>query len=104
MKTQKTRLQRSIRTISELCRRQRHSPLESQHVALSQRLRGHYGYFGLNGNIGRLEQVARATEELWFKWLRRRSQRARRLTWERFEQYLEARPLPQRRINIKIWA
>jgi group II intron reverse transcriptase/maturase len=104
MKTQRSRYQRSVRTISELCRSQRHDSLERQHDALSQRLRGHYGYFGVNGNVGRLEQIYRATEKVWFKWLRRRSQRARRLTWERFRKYLEAHPLPQPRITVQIWA
>ena len=104
MKTQRSRYQRSVRTISELCRSQRHDPLERQHDALSQRLRGHYGYFGVNGNVGRLEQIYRATEKVWFKWLRRRSQRATRLTWERFRKYLEAHPLPQPRITVQIWA
>lgn len=103
MKTQRTRLQRSIGAISELCRSQRHSPLQSQHVALSQRLLGHYGYFGVNGNARSLEQIYRATEDIWFKWLRRRSHRAKRLTWERFEKYLEARPLPLPRISIQVW-
>jgi group II intron reverse transcriptase/maturase len=103
MKTQKARLQRSIRTISELCRRQRHSPLVRQHAALSQRLHGHYNYFGVNGNVGRLEQYLRAVERIWHKWLRRRSQRGNRLTWERFGKYLEARPLPQPRITVQVW-
>jgi len=103
MRTQRSRFQRSVRTISELCRSHRHDPLQRQHDALSQRLRGHFNYFGVNGNVGRLEQIYRATCMVWFKWLRRRSQRGRRLTWERFEKYLEARPLPQPRITVQIW-
>jgi len=103
LKTQSSRLRRSIRTISELCRSHRHSPLQQQHDALSQRLRGHFNYFGVSGNIGSLERIHRATCMVWYKWLRRRSQRGGRLTWERFEKYLEVHPLPQPRIAVQIW-
>jgi hypothetical protein len=43
-------------------------------------------------------QVKRA----WFKWLRRRSQKAH-LTWERFGGILKRLPLPTPRITVQIW-
>ena len=85
---------RAIVTLGDWCRRHRHLSLKDQHAALSRRLRGHYQYFGVNGNVQSLRQVLHTTEQQWLKWLRRRSQRGNRLTWERFIAYLKAHPLP----------
>jgi len=87
MKTRKARIQRILTTLGEWCRRHRHLPLKEQHAALSRRLRGHYQYFGVNGNTRCLRQVRYQAQRVWFKWLQRRSQRAGRLTW-----------------NVQIWA
>lgn len=104
MKTRKARIQRAITAIGDWCRRHRHLPLEEQHAALVRRISGHYRYFGVNGNSRCLSQILRYAERMWLKWLRRRSQRGRRLTWERFRAYLQAHPLPQPRICVSIWA
>lgn len=104
MKTRKARVQKAIQAISEWVRRHRHHSCKEQHAALSRRLRGHYQYFGVNGNVRRMRLLERYVEREWFKWLRRRSQRARRLTWERFNAYLQAHPLPPPRIYVAIWA
>jgi group II intron reverse transcriptase/maturase len=103
MKTRKARIQRALVALGEWCRRHRHLPLKDQHAALSRRLRGHFRYFGVNGNARSLQQVRFRTERLWLKWLQRRSQRGRRLTWERFRAYLKAHPLPPPRISVQIW-
>jgi len=77
VKTRKARLQRAVVALGEWCRRHRHDPLKEQHAALSRRLRGHYNYFGVNGNARCLTQVLRRLERTWRRWLRRRSQRTR---------------------------
>lgn len=104
MKTRRARLQRTLHNLSEWCRRHRHLPLTEQHAALTRRLRGHYRYFGVNGNIRSLQQVLHRTRQLWLHHLQRRSQRGRRLNWKRFRAYLEAHPLPTPRIHAQIWA
>lgn len=104
MKTRKARIQRALVALGEWCRRHRHLSLKDQHAALSRRLRGHYQYFGVNGNSRSLQQVRCRTERLWLKGLRRRGQRRNRLTWERFSAYLKAHPLPSPRISVQIWA
>ena len=102
LKTRRARLQKAIQAIADFCRRHRHEPVKEQHAALCQRLRGHYQYFGVNGNIIRLRKVGFAAERSWCKWLRRRSQRSR-LTWERFHALLVALPFPRTRIFVQIW-
>ena len=51
---------------------------------------------------GSLRQVLFQAERAWYKWLQRRSQRGRRLTWQRFQRYLRTFPLPQTRVFIQI--
>jgi hypothetical protein len=104
MKTRKARFRRALLALNDWCRRHRHESLSEQHAALSRRLNGHYNYFGVNGNSASLAALLHWATRLWLKWLRRRSQRARRLTWERFGQYLKAFPLPSPSIRVQIWA
>lgn len=104
MKTRKARVQKALTALSDWCRRHRHQPLKEQHAALVRRLDGHFRYFGVNGNGRCLNTIRHRTEREWFKWLRRRSHRAKRLTWERFSAYLQAHPLPPTRVYVSIWA
>ncbi len=101
-KTRHARLRRAKQSIAEWCRRHRHLPVKAQHAALTRRLVGHFNYFGVNGNFRSLACLVAVTQRVWFKWLRRRSQR-RRLTWERFALLLERFPLPRPRITVRIW-
>jgi RNA-directed DNA polymerase len=104
MKTRKARLQRTLESFHDWCRRHRHLSRQEQHAALARRLQGHYNYFGVNGNQRSLSQARYRVERIWLFWLRRRSQRGRRLTWKRFRAYLKQFPLPAPRVEVQIWA
>ena len=101
-KTQSARLRRAAQSVHDWCRRHRHLSVKDQHAALGRRLRGHFNYFGVNGNLRSLKLLVEATKRIWHKWLNRRSQRSR-LTWERFHALLERFPLPRPRITVQIW-
>lgn len=101
-KTRRARLRRAIHRVHEWCRRNRHLPIPVQHAALVRRIQGHYNYFGVNGNTRSLSLLRYHAERAWYKWLCRRSQRAR-LNWERFEDLLRDYPLPSPRISVQIW-
>ena len=101
-KTRRARLARAIQRVYDWCRDNRHLPVRQQHEALRRRMQGHLNYFGVNGNIRSLKRFAHQVQRSWFKWLNRRSQRAR-LDWARFEDLLEAMPLPNARIIVHIW-
>lgn len=101
-KTRRARLATAIKAVHSWCREHRHLPVRQQHAALSRRVQGHIHYFGVNGNMASLQRFARQVTRSWFKWLNRRSQRAR-LNWDRFEDLLRDFPLPQPRIVVKIW-
>lgn len=101
-KTRRARLSRAIKAAADFCRRHRHEPVKEQHAALTRRVRGHFNYFGVNGNLKSLRHLEAQVRRIWFKWLNRRSQRAR-LTWERFQDLLRDFPLPTPRVVVNIW-
>ncbi|HMG53213.1 MAG TPA: group II intron reverse transcriptase/maturase [Kofleriaceae bacterium] len=101
-RTRGARLRRAIKAATEWCRRHRHDPVKEQHLALTRKLNGHYNYFGVNGNLGSLRRLCFAVERIWQKWLNRRSQRAR-MSWKRFQQLIQANPLPAPKIKVQIW-
>ncbi|MBX3130131.1 MAG: hypothetical protein KF718_25665 [Polyangiaceae bacterium] len=101
-KTRHARLRRSIQAIADWCRRHRHQPVKVQHAALTMRIQGHFNYFGVSGNFRSLLMLVEETKWVWFKWLRRRSQRAH-LTWEGFGELLKRFPLPRPRIAVRVW-
>jgi len=92
-RTARGRLTRAIRRITEWCRGNRHRRVEEQHQVLEKKLKGHYEYYGLTWNSEMLSRFRYAVLGIWWKWLNRRSQRAR-MKWERYERLLGRFPLP----------
>jgi group II intron reverse transcriptase/maturase len=92
-KTVDGRLSRSLKAVSQWCRRFRHYPIWWQRQKLSQKLLGHCGYYGITGNSGSLSEFRFRLLETWRKWLSRRN-RERPMTWDRFNKLLEQYPLP----------
>lgn len=102
-KTRAARMQRAISAITDYCRRHRHEPVASQHLALKSRIQGHFNYFGVNDNTRCLSALIFQVERAWHKWLNRRSQRSR-LNWKRFRDLKRAYPLPRPRVYVDLWA
>ena len=92
-----------MKAVYAWCRYNRHLSIPEQHAALSRRLRGHYNYFGVNGNVQSLVRLAMHAKRAWYKWLNRRSQRSR-LNWERFEDLHRDYPLPTPRRVVQLWS
>jgi group II intron reverse transcriptase/maturase len=92
-KTASSRLSRALQRLWEWCRGHRHRPLAEQQASLSQKLKGHYGYYGITGNRRWLSYFWHQAQRTWFYWLNRRSQR-RSYNWECFGQLLRQHPLP----------
>jgi RNA-directed DNA polymerase len=101
-KTRRARLVRAVQGVHAWCRDHRHLPVHQQHATLKRKVQGHINYYGVNGNIHSLKRFVHQVQRSWYKWLNRRSQRAR-LTWERFEDLLRDLPLPTARIVVSIW-
>lgn len=102
-KTRKARAAKARKAIAEWCRRHRHQPVKAQHATLSRKLRGHFNYFAINGNLQALLSLRQHACRVWFKWLNRRSQRASK-TWTQFNDLLRDFPLPEPRVCVQIWS
>jgi RNA-directed DNA polymerase len=96
-RTARKRMQRSMRAISQWCKRNRHEPLTVQYRQLGQKLRGHYGYYGIAGNFRALAAVFQHTRQAWRKWLSRRSWKSY-VSWEKFLKLEKIFDLPAPRI------
>jgi len=92
--TAPSRFGRALRGIAQWCRRHRHQSVSEQHRTLSQKVRGHFAYYGrLIGNYKSLQRFRHEVERVWRRWLSRRH-RAGPMSWQRFSQLLKRYPLP----------
>jgi RNA-directed DNA polymerase len=101
-KTMTARLSRTLKRISMWCSVNRHLPIKQQHAALSRKLRGHDGYYGITGNARALSRLRPLVHRIWHKWLNRRSWKTA-LTWERMNRLLEVFPLPPARVVHSVY-
>jgi len=69
---------------------------------LAAKLRGHYQYYGVSGNMAALRRYYAVALRLTLKWLNRRSQR-KAFSWKGFIDYLKHYPLPQPRITCNLY-
>jgi hypothetical protein len=86
MRTEKSRLKRSLLSLQELTRRIRHYKISDQVGEINIVLRGHYAYYGVAGNLRSLAKVYRAV--------------GRRLTWDVFNQIKERTPLLKPKLRL----
>jgi group II intron reverse transcriptase/maturase len=101
-KTSTSRFQRAVGKIAEWCRRNRHLPIKEQHETLSQKLRGHDGYYGVTGNSRCLGSLRHVVYRIWKKWLSRRSRKAKS-SWSWFNRLRRAFPLPPPRVVRSVY-
>ncbi len=92
-KTAGSRFHRAVKRIADWCRLNRHRPIGEQHQALWQKLRGHFSYYGIIGNLRCLQRFRYQVLRVWKTWLSRRH-RSGLWTWARFNTLLRSRPLP----------
>jgi RNA-directed DNA polymerase len=88
-KTAASRFTQAVRRTAQWCRNNRHRPIPDQHRTLSQKLRGHYAYYGITGNSVALNRFREEVRRVWRKWLVRRK-RGNRPPWSWFAR-LQAR-------------
>lgn len=95
-RTAKGRFNRALRRIAEWVRVNRHKPIKEQHETLTQKLKGHFGYYGITGNSHALSKFRWRVVRIWKKWLSRRSQKSRsRMNWQVVNRLLERFSLPE---------
>jgi group II intron reverse transcriptase/maturase len=95
--TSRKRVRRKLRAIKIELRRRLHVPVPEVGKWLGAVVRGHLNYYGVPHNFAALETFRYFVSWLWWRTLRRRSQKTR-LTWERMQR-LVLRYLPLARIT-----
>jgi RNA-directed DNA polymerase len=100
--TAQGRLSRALMKIAQWCRLHRHDPLAEQQRTLSQKLRGHYAYYGITGNGLAIQRFRDAVVRIWKKWLARRRRRGF-LSWATFGRLLKRYALPRARVVHSVY-
>jgi RNA-directed DNA polymerase len=100
MRTEKSRLRRSLLSMRDQMRQMRHQSIQHQVDDLNVVLRGHYAYYGVAGNIRALQRVYRTVERYWCKMLRSRSWAGHHFTWADFNQIKERTPLLRPKLRL----
>jgi RNA-directed DNA polymerase len=96
-KTAKDRFRRALKRVREWCTKHLHLEIREQQRALGEKLRGHYGYYGIRGNSRAIHAFLHKVQRTWCKRLRRRSQCAK-MNWDRMNRMLQRCPLPRPKI------
>jgi group II intron reverse transcriptase/maturase len=105
--TIRTRLQAKLHEVKAELRRRLHEPIREHGAWLRSVVSGHIQYYGVPTNIRALSSFRREVERLWFRTLRRRSQK-HRLTWERMRRHTQrwlprahiCHPYPRLRLGV----
>lgn len=94
--TMRQRWQAKLKEVKTELRRRMHDPIPEQGAYLRSVVTGHFRYFGVPMNGSALDAFRYAIEWVWYRTLRRRSQR-HRINWKRMRR-LTSRWLPAPRI------
>ena len=96
-KTAHGRLKRTLSALSEWCRKNLHAPIKEQHQKLTEKLHGHYGYYGIIGNYFSLQEFREGARKIWRRALSRR-RRDGDVTWAQFLRLEQHYSLPRARV------
>jgi group II intron reverse transcriptase/maturase len=88
-KTSRKKFQAKLADLKEKLSRRRHDDLSKVGAWLQSVVRGWCQYYAVPGNYARLRQFRDAIQVIWLRTLQRRSQRGRRLTWEKFSKFCQ---------------
>ena len=87
-KTSSKKLSGSLKRMDEWIKKNRHGYIREIIEELNQKLRGHYGYYGITFNLKKVRSYYEQTKRILHKWLNRRGGK-QNWKWERFSQLIE---------------
>lgn len=107
-KTIAKRLRAKIKKVRETLMRLRHRPVSEQGGWLRSVVQGHFNYYGVPGNREALDTFRTQVGHAWLRALRRRSHKARGLTWARLQRWMKiwiptarvVHPYPNQRLCV----
>jgi group II intron reverse transcriptase/maturase len=79
-----------------------HIPIGELIRKLNVKLRGHYNYYGLSHNMGKMRGFRKYVIRVLFKALNRRGGK-RRLNWDKYFRMLEYLPILEPKITVPLW-
>jgi RNA-directed DNA polymerase len=108
-KTIAKRLRGKLKEVRKEIMRQRHEPVAEQGRWLRGVVQGHLNYFGVPGNTAAIGAFRTEVTKAWFFALRRRSHKAKRMTWSRKKRLIAAwipsatlqHPYPHQRLHVR---
>jgi group II intron reverse transcriptase/maturase len=98
-RTARKKLQAACRRMAEWIKQHRHLPGREFYRRLNTRLRGHYNYYGLQGNFRALQRFFERAMRCVFKWRNRRGGKRQSFTWEQFTQGFDRVKIARPRIT-----
>ena len=107
-KTIAKRLRAKVKKMKEGIRLRMHDPIPEQGQWLRAVVLGHLNYYAVPGNKQSTDAFRTAAMRVWLHALRRRSQKARSLTWKRFQRLVRTwlstskvrHPYPTQRLRV----
>jgi group II intron reverse transcriptase/maturase len=106
-RTARKKLQGACRRIKDWIKKNRHLKGMSYIKALNRRLRGHYNYYSVVGNLKSLRRFYNWAVECSFKWLNRRGGKRKSFSWKDFSRAIKRLglakpklPLPTKRHQV----
>ena len=103
VKTEGKRMRTKLKRVNQWAKEVRNQyKLKIIWQKLCSKREGHIQYYGVSHNIKRVETFLYYTEQIMFRWLNRRSQK-KSYTWEKFQLFLLANPLPKARVVHRLF-
>lgn len=107
-KTIAKRLRVKLKQVRKEMMQRRHIPVPDQGRWLRSVILGYFNYYAVPGNRKSIDSFRTEVMRGWFRALRRRSQKARSLTWERFKRLVKTwlptakikHPYPSQRLRV----
>jgi group II intron reverse transcriptase/maturase len=101
IRTSKTKLKAKKLAVKGWLKDNMHKPVAQTMKKLNIALQGHFNYYGVNGNIKKLQDFYKYVEETCMRMLNRRSQK-RSLAWDKFRRIWDFYIKPPS-IRVNIW-
>lgn len=101
-KTMSKRMTGKLKLFKIWLKNKRGQPVREVMETVARKLRGHYAYYGVTGNIKSISTFRYRVRQLLHKWLDRRGKRGS-MNYAKLDLLLERFPLPTPRILVKLW-
>ena len=102
VKTDKKKLKQKRQNVKKWLREKMHEPIILVGKSLRRKVKGHYAYYGVNGNYNALVSFYKYIKYTWYRILRKRGQR-RKIKYEKFLRIWKYIDIPEPRIYVNIW-